>query len=109
MSGDTDLLLVNDDIVYDEVGNPKYVYGRDCILQDIKNMIRDKGYLLLLLAQRDQDVIDGVMSKIEQDVEDDLRITPGTATMTQVDTNNFYLNAMTEEYGPIAIELQPTG
>jgi hypothetical protein len=104
--GDTDLMIVDDDIVRDEIGNPKYVYGRDCILQDIKHMIREKGYVVQMLANRDNDLIETIMSKIERDVEADLRIKPGTAKVTRVGTDYFYLNAITVQYGPLAYELQ---
>lgn len=102
--GDIDLLIVNDDLVLDEIGVPLLVTGRACIVQDILNMIRDKGYLVLMVAERDPHRRAVLLGKIENEIEADTRIRPGTARVTEVTFERFLITAVSLKYGAIDVD-----
>lgn len=99
--GDIDLLIQNDDLVLDEIGVPKLVTGRECIVQDIKNMLRDKQYLVLIIANRDKAQRSVVLANIEREIEADQRIKPGTARVTELTVEKYLIAATSLTYGPI--------
>ncbi len=99
--GDVDLLIENDDLVLDSIGIPQLVTGRACISQDIKNMIREKGYLVQMVGERDKSKRAVILANIEQEVEADLRIKPGTARVTELTPETFVIAAETLVYGLI--------
>lgn len=105
MSDYFDLLITSDAIALDQIGLPLSVDGRASIAQDLKIMIRESGLLVELIGERNAQKIKRNMIRIEQMVENDLRITPGTASMTRSKTDEFYLTAKTIKYGDVALEV----
>lgn len=99
--GDVDLLIENDDLVLDAIGMPQLVTGRACITQDMKNMVRDKGYLVDMMAQRDAQRRAVVMAQITQEAEADVRIKPGSVSVSESTPGVFWLVAESLVYGPI--------
>lgn len=102
--GDIDLLIVDDDLVLDEIGVPQLVEGRACIVQDILNMIRDTGYLIMLVAERDPHRRAIFLGKIENEIEADTRIRPGTARVTELAFDRFLITAVSLKYGAIDVD-----
>jgi len=100
-----DLLIIGDSIALDDFGLPLSVDGRVSIAQDLKHMIRETGLLVEMIGERNGQKIKRNMMQIEQKVENDLRITPGTAQMTRIDNNTFSLTAKTIKYGDIEVTL----
>ncbi len=100
-----DLLIDGDSIVLDQVGNPVLISGRESIAQDIKHMIRESGLLVELIGQRSSERVQLNLVRLENLVEDDIRIKPGTASITQTDTNTFWVQAKTIEYGDVEFYL----
>jgi Protein of unknown function (DUF2590) len=100
-----DLLISADAIALDQFGLPQSVEGRASIAQDLKIMIRESGLLVELIAERNAQKIKRNMIRIEQMVENDIRITPGTAVMTRTQIDEFYLTAKTIKYGDVEIEV----
>lgn len=98
-----DLLIVGDSIALDEFGLPLSVEGRASIAQDLKHMIRESGLLVEMIGERDGLKIQRNMNRIEQAVENDVRIKPGTAQLTRTDIGEFYLTATTLKYGDIEV------
>lgn len=105
MSDYFDLLIVSDGIALDEFGLPLSVDGRASIAQDIKHMIRESGLLVEIVAERNRERIKRNMVRIEQRVENDLRIRPGTARVTRVDNDTFMLTAKTMQWGDMEFYL----
>lgn len=99
--GDIDLLIENDDMVLDGIGIPQLVTGRSCIVQDIKHMLRDSGLLVQMIAQRDKARRAVLLADIEQAVEADARIRPGTARVTEMEADRFLIEAASLQYGLI--------
>lgn len=100
-----DLLITGDAIALDNFGLPQSVEGRASIAQDLKIMIRESGLLVELIAERNAQKIKRNMIRIEQMVENDMRIVPGTASMTRTQNTEFYLTAKTIKYGDIGVTL----
>jgi len=106
MTGDYfDLLIVGDSIALDQFGLPMFVTGRESIAQDIKNMIREHGYLVDMIAERNGQRIQRFMTLIEDLVENDVRIRPGTASLVRTDNDTFLLTAKTMKYGDLEFSL----
>lgn len=106
MSGDYfDLLIASDGIVLDAFGLPLTIDGRASIAQDIKHMIRESGLLVQMIAERSGEKVKRNMVRIEELVENDLRIRPGTARVVRTDVNEFYITAKTMKYGDIEVVL----
>lgn len=100
-----DLLIAADSIVLDEFGLPLSVEGRVSIAQDIKHMIRESGLLVEMVGERSTEKVKRNMVRIEQLIENDLRIRPGTATVTRASNEVFWLTAKTMKYGDIEVSL----
>lgn len=100
-----DLLIDGDGIALDEFGLPLFVSGRESIGQDIKHMIRESGLLVEILGERNREKVRRAMVLLEEKVEDDTRIKPGTATMERNSVGGFTLTATTMEYGDIEVNL----
>lgn len=106
MSGDYfDLLIASDGIVLDEFGLPLTIDARASIAQDIKHMIRESGLLIEMIGERNGEKVRSKMMRIEQLVEDDVRIRPGTARVTRTDVNSFFITAKTMKYGDVEVSL----
>ena len=86
MADYVDILISGDSIALDNVGLPLTVEGRASIAQDIKRIKRN-------------------MVRIEQAVENDARIRPGTARMTRLNNDTFFITAKTMKYGDLEVYL----
>lgn len=93
-----DLLIIDDDIALTLDGCPATVDGRASIAQDILHMIRETGLLLSLIGQRDQELRQSVLVQLAQAIEDDLRIIPGTAKITESNPEKYWITAKTVDY-----------
>jgi len=105
MADYTDLLITNDDITLDGNGEPRLIFDRDCITQDIKHLVRDSGLLVLMIGQRDRALIADLQQQLELLIEQDERLIPGTITIERKDTGLFFITANTYLYGAISLEL----
>lgn len=74
-----DLLIQDDDLVISGVGEPLLVSSFNCVAQDIRHMIREKGYVVRMVGERSPLSILSLTKEIELEIEDDSRIYPGTA------------------------------
>lgn len=77
----TDLLIENDDIVLSAIGEPRLVSGVNCVAQDLRHMIREKGYAWKMIGERNRTTIQALCTEIELEIENDDRIFPGTASV----------------------------
>lgn len=100
-----DLLIAADSIVIDQFGLPLSVDGRVSIAQDIKHMIRESGLLVEMIGERSNEKVRRNMVRIEQFVENDERIRPGTALVIRQSNEEFLLTAKTIKYGDIEVSL----
>lgn len=100
-----DLYIAADSIVLDEFGLPLSVDSRASIAQDIKHMVRESGLLVEMVAERSSEKVKRNMVRIEQRVESDERIRPGTARVTRASNDVFWLTAKTMQYGDIEVSL----
>jgi hypothetical protein len=105
MSTYIDLLITNDDVTLDAGKNPLLVTDKACIVQDLKHMIRERGYLVQMIGQRDSGKVQQLMQAIEAEADNDLRIRPGTATVNRLDTETFVLTATTMDFGLVEVTL----
>lgn len=100
-----DLLIASDGIVLDAFGLPLSISGRASIAQDIKHMVRESGLLVEMIGQRASEKVNRNMVRIEQLIENDLRLVPGTARVTRTDDGEFFITARTMQYGDIELSL----
>lgn len=76
-----DLLIEDDDFVLSGVGEPELTSLADCVAQDLRHMIREKGYAILMVGERNLVSLAAVAKEIELEIENDSRIYPGTASV----------------------------
>ncbi|MDE8603892.1 DUF2590 family protein [Marinomonas sp. RSW2] len=76
-----DLLIFEEDLSLNDRGEPHYVVGTECVAQDIKHMLIERGFLTSLIAERDKAKISMTETNIENAVEDDERILAGSASV----------------------------
>jgi hypothetical protein len=105
MSEYVDLLIVNNDLAMDPSRQPLLIDDRACIAQDIAHMIRDSGLLVTLVAERDRLRQRDCIQQLELLVEDDQRLVPGTARITQQEPGVYLVTAKTLKFGSIEVSL----
>lgn len=102
-----DLRIVADDIGIGDDGEPLLIDGRPSIAQDVGHAIRESQMLVELIGERNALFRRALHQRIEQLVEDDVRIIPGTCRVTE-QTNapgKLWVQAKTYEYKDIAFYL----
>ncbi|GEM77351.1 DUF2590 family protein [Vibrio sagamiensis] len=93
-------LLVNDGgIDFDAGQQPIYTSDRNSIAQDIKHAIIESGLLREMQAERNRALRADVLTRIEMLVEQDKRIVPGSAEVTEQTSEKIWIFAETEAYG----------
>lgn len=105
MADYADLLITDNDLTFDALGEPLLVYDADCIAQDIKHLIRESGLMVEIIGQRDNIKVRSNLQKLTLLIEEDVRLVPGTVVITQIDTETFYITATTYKYGVINVEV----
>ena len=101
-----DLRITKDDLTLDAGGNPVLLDGRASIAQDIMHMIRESGLLVEIIANRDARKRRANIVKITIAVDDDERIVPGTAVITESAPGTYWLTARTVKYGDMSLQLE---
>lgn len=101
-----DLRITKDDLTLDAGGNPVLLDGRASIAQDIMHMIRESGLLVEIIANRDARKRRANIVKITIAVDDDERIVPGTAVITESTPGEYWLTARTVKYGDMSLQLE---
>ena len=74
----SDILIESDDLVVDGNSQVEIIEDRMVILQDLIHAIRESGYLVEMIAERDAERRRLLQNKIIELAEDDSRIIPGT-------------------------------
>ncbi|SEH99542.1 DUF2590 family protein [Pseudomonas asplenii] len=100
-----DLLIQNNDLVLDPSRQPLLIEDRASIAQDIGHMIRESGLLVTLVAERSNLRQSDCILQIELLVEDDERLVPGTARITQDSPGVYLVTAKTLKFGDIEVYL----
>lgn len=101
-----------DDLAVDEAGQAQIVTDRDCIIQDLIHAIRESGYLVAMVAERNPDKRKLLLQEIVLLVEDDERIVPGSVNVTENapaapgSAWSWDLTADTYEFGNVGLVLQ---
>ena len=103
-----DLRIVDDDIALDVGRQPLKLADRASIAQDIAHMIRERGYLTAMIAERDVRKRKYQMVLITIAVDDDTRIVPGTAQISESTPGELWLTAKTVEYGEFTLAMLST-
>nr|VFJ42973.1 MAG: Protein of unknown function (DUF2590) [Candidatus Kentron sp. FM]VFJ43698.1 MAG: Protein of unknown function (DUF2590) [Candidatus Kentron sp. FM]VFK05688.1 MAG: Protein of unknown function (DUF2590) [Candidatus Kentron sp. FM] len=105
MLGDTDLWITGDDLTLDDGKEAQLIIERRCIAQDLIHMIREKGYAVRMVGERDPIQLALLIQEIEREMDEDVRIVPGTSRLHEREMGVYYATADTVEYDPIYIEL----
>ena len=103
-----DLRIVDDDIALDVGRQPLKLADRARIAQDRAHMIRERGYLTAMIAERDVRKRKYQMVLITIAVDDDTRIVPGTAQISESAAGELWLTAKTVEYGELTLAMLST-
>ena len=74
-----DLSIIDDDLVLNQLGEPELRAEADCIAQDLRHMLRERGYAFSMIGERNQVTLSTLATQIEIEMENDTRIYPGTA------------------------------
>lgn len=99
-----DLLIEDDDLVLSSVSEPELTSLADCVAQDLRHMIREKGYAILMVGERNPVSLMAAAKVIELEIENDSRIYPGTASV-ELDNNVLTCVAQTIEGEYIEVSL----
>lgn len=83
-----DLHIVDDDLAPDSGGEPQRINGVYAIAQDIKHMIRERGFSIQMIGERDRSKIQLLQVQMQREIENDQRIIPGTVSIERLDTGN---------------------
>lgn len=105
MSEYVDLLIVGNDFALDASRQPVPVEDRACIAQDIAHMIRESGLLVTLIAERNRLKQRDCIQQMELLIEDDIRLVPGTAKITQLEPGQYLVTAKTLKFSDIEVTL----
>ena len=100
-----DLLITNNDLTLDPSNQPLLVDDRASIAQDIGHMIRESGLLVTMVAERDRFRQADCIQQLELLVENDQRLVPGTARITQQEPGVYLVTAKTLKFGSIEVSL----
>lgn len=95
------------DLVLDQGGMPAYIDGLACIAQDIQHMLMDTGLLLHLVGERSSLRWSVALQQIENEIEEDQRIIPGSVMIERVDEEQVRIEADTL-LGSLNWTLSPT-
>jgi hypothetical protein len=105
MSEYIDLLITENDLALDLSRQPLPVEDRACIAQDIGHMIRESGLLVTLVAERNRLKQRDCIQQLELLVENDVRLVPGTAKITEVSAGQYLVTATTSQFGNLQVTL----
>jgi hypothetical protein len=100
-----DLAIEDNDLTLGGGGEPSLLGDQDSIVQDIKHLIRDSGLLVEMIGQRDVIKIQALVQKLELMIEEDVRLVPGTVSITKKAVGLFFVTATTVEFGVFNFEL----
>lgn len=100
-----DIKITDDDLTLDVGGEPELIYDSDCIVQDVKHLIRDSGLLVEIIGQRDVAIVRSRLQSLKLLVEEDKRLIPGTIKISQTDLGVFFIVATTYLYGQINLKV----
>lgn len=102
-----DLKIENDDLAIDPYNQAELLWDRDSIAQDLIHMIRETGYLVAMVGERNPDRRSLLLQKIMIEAEKDVRIVPGTVRIsTDGSLKRWTLRCDTYEFGKIAKTLE---
>lgn len=105
MSDYIDLLIVNNDLSLDPSRQPLLIDDRASIAQDIAHMIRESGLLVTLVAERSKLRQRDCIQQLELLVENDVRLVPGTAKITELAAGQYLVTATTLQFGNLEVTL----
>ncbi len=98
-----------DDLATDDARAAELVLDVDVIAQDVKHMIRESGYLVAMIGERNPDRRRLLLQQISMLVEEDTRIVPGTVEITDDGSlKRWTLSAETYEFGRFTHALEVT-
>ena len=92
MSQMIDIQITDDDLAFGP-GDIAYVEGEYSIAQDIKHMIRESGLLVAVIGERDPSRRQTAYHQVEQLMEEDKRLVPGTAQVTELEPGTVAITA----------------
>lgn len=88
-----DILITDRDITLDEAGMPYTVVNMPSITQDICHMILESGVLIDLIGERSESIWASHINLLENLVEDDVRVVPGTVVIEREGSENIWIFA----------------
>jgi len=94
-----DIKVVDGGWEIDAGQQPTICDGLYSIAQDIKHAMMESGLLVGLVAERSPTRREDALIQMEQLIESDVRIIPGSAIVTEVSIGEIMLTADTYEYG----------
>lgn len=97
-----DLLVVGGDIVLNAGNEPMLCNNRYSIGQDLVHAIMESGLATTLIAERSPTLRSDIFTQMILLIEDDERIVPGTAVVTEESTTRLFITADTYDFGPLS-------
>lgn len=97
-----DLLITDGDIVLNAGNEPMLCNNRYSIGQDLIHAIMESGLATALIAERSPTLRSDIFTQMILLVEDDVRIVPGTAVVTEESATRLFITADTYDFGSLS-------
>lgn len=105
-----DLRIVDDDLSLNTYAEPELTHNNTAtVAQDIRHMIRERGYAVQLVAEMGVQPRAILMKRIEIEIEEDQRIQPGTAAVSYAGNGIYLCRAETAAGEAISIQVAAAG
>lgn len=101
-----DLLIRDGSFVLDSGNEPVLCNNRESIAQDVVHMIIESSLARRLIGERSAVLRYDILQQLEELVESDERIVPGTVSISDSQTGSHVITAQTWDFGEISGELQ---
>lgn len=96
-----DLLITGEDITLDSGNQPLICDNRISIVQDIKHAILESGLATQLIAERSRILRRDIILQMVLLVEEDVRLIPGTVSISEERLGQLFITAETYEFGQL--------
>lgn len=101
-----DLLITGGDIVLNAGNEPVLCNNRYSVGQDLVHAIMESGLATALIAERSPTLRSDIFTQMILLIEDDERLVPGTAVVTEESATRLFITADTYDFGPLSQEVE---
>jgi len=102
---ETDIQIIEGEVVFDDQLAPSFFSGKGVIEQSLRNRIEENNFMVRLIGERLYINRLAVYESIKLEVEEDLRVIPGTCSIAE-ESNLLMINATSEDGESLYLEYE---